>query len=226
MGTFTLDTLAQMVRRRLLSADVPVAADGSAEWQPLSNLVAVPMLPVEPSLTAVTPGPTAGTEAAEEKPVARHLCEGLLKLLDRLTGLPALPRPPLRRMADELFRTHTEAEADALLSGRELSAALPVPAPWLFSRVLGYGLLAGALLMWALNTFANPKLIPGELFFFCVTVPVATLVFLIELCGLVHPPPTLPRGSKGGTGIADGGLFSRSSSRPSSACVTIIPAPL
>jgi RsiW-degrading membrane proteinase PrsW (M82 family) len=89
-------------------------------------------------------------------------------------------------MAEELFRTHTEAEADALLSGRELSAALPVPAPWLFSRVLGYGLLAGALLMWALNTFANPKLIPGELFFFCVTVPVATLVFLIELCGLAR----------------------------------------
>lgn len=164
-GPHTLAELENLVRSRQLNPDVLVAASGAANWVSLRRLLAP-----EPSKMGIGHSRDSFRAASSQK--------GVFSFLDSISGLPPAKPLPWRQIGKKCFATNSEADAETIfLSGSKEEAV-----PWVFSRILVGGLVAMGALFWALSTFANLKLIPGFFFVGCVTVPLATLVLIIELC--------------------------------------------
>lgn len=167
LGPNTLRELADAARCGDLPSDVLVAARGDSEWRPLNSLI------------------SCGAGVSEHKARRNVSNSGstgdgsIFSFLDRLTGLPRTRNLHWGAILSAIFRVHSDDEAGQAFSPKADSMGTP----WMFSRILLGGLLAGALFYWSLIHFGNTKLIPGLLFFSCVTIPFATVTFLIELCG-------------------------------------------
>lgn len=169
-GPLSLAELNQYVAVGRLNAEVLVAASGDADWVPLRTLIA--------------PGPkdSGGGADAQRLLRKRRSQKGVFSFLDGVTGLPPAKALPWRQIGKKCFATNSEADAESIfLSGSHEEAV-----PWVFSRILIGGLIAMGALFWALLTFANFKLVPGFFFVGCVTVPLATLILIIELCTASH----------------------------------------
>jgi len=163
-GPFSLELLRKSVVRGELNADVLVAASGDADWVPLKTLlVSLPNIQVS---------------GHSRKRSRNSDTQSVFSFLDHVTGLPSAKTLPWRQILKKCFASNSEADAETIfLSGSNGEAV-----PWVFSRILVGGLIAIAALYWALFVFGNLKLIPGFFFVGCVTVPLATLILLMELC--------------------------------------------
>jgi RsiW-degrading membrane proteinase PrsW (M82 family) len=163
-GPFSLELLRKSVVRGELNADVLVAASGDADWVPLKTLlVSLPNIQVS---------------GHSRKRSRNSDTQSVFSFLDHVTGLPSAKTLPWRQILKKCFASNSEADAETIfLSGSNGEAV-----PWVFSRILVGGLIAIAALYWALSVFGNLKLIPGFFFVGCVTVPLATLILLMELC--------------------------------------------
>lgn len=164
-GPLSLAELNQYVVSGRLKADVLVATSGDTDWVPLRSLLA--------------PGPNTGVQGQSQRPKrVRSSQKNLFSFLDGITGLPSAKPLPWRQIGKKCFATNSEVDAETIfLTGSNEEAV-----PWVFSRILVGGLVAMGALFWALSTFANFKLVPGFFFVGCVTVPLATLILIIELC--------------------------------------------
>jgi len=163
-GPFSLEMLRESVVRGELNAEVLVAASGDANWVPLKTLLV--------SLSNIQ------VSGHSRKRSRNSDTQSVFSFLDHVTGLPSAKTLPWRQILKKCFASNSEADAETIfLSGSNGEAV-----PWVFSRILVGGLLAIAALYWALSAFGNFKLIPGFFFVGCVTVPLATLILLMELC--------------------------------------------
>ncbi|MGZ0654433.1 PrsW family glutamic-type intramembrane protease [Coraliomargarita sp. W4R72] len=164
-GPHSLGELRGLLSSGSIDANVLVAASGDAKWVPLQSLLALFLD------SAAVPARKQALQAAAPP-------KGLFSFLDCISGLPPAKSLPWKEIFKKSFAVNSEADAEAVL----LSGYSGQSVPWVFSRILVGGLLSMVILLWALETFSNLKLIPGFFFVGCVTVPVATLVFLMELC--------------------------------------------
>ena len=172
VGPFELEKLVELAKGGIIPADTLVTANGDDTSTPLNTLTEILSSDTEQAEADLTAEPNAVWEAA-------------LTLLDRISALPRLKTVPWRRVLDQVCKKHPEAEADKLFNSQTSKPGTP----WVFSRILFYGFAAATLLLWALTNFGNPILIPGFMFFSCTVVPVATFLFLIELCGADKATP-------------------------------------
>lgn len=164
-GPHSLIELHRMFISGQLSADVLVAASGDAEWVSLKELL-------------ISSSNIASSTGVPKSPRGRNKQKSIFSFLDYVSGLPSAEPLPWGKIAQKCLATNSEANAESIfLSGSNAEAV-----PWVFSRILVGGLVAMAALYWGLNAFGNPNLIPGFFFVGCVTVPLATLVLLMELC--------------------------------------------
>jgi RsiW-degrading membrane proteinase PrsW (M82 family) len=173
LGPNTLVELATAAGTGHISSGVLVAALGDSDWRPLSSLVA---------REAANCGGVRSVDSrvnSEGNSPMRNDRGSLFSFIDSLTGLPRTKNLAWSAILLAIFRVHSDDDAAQAFPPQSDS----VGTPWVFSRLLLGGLLAGALFYWALLQFNNTKLIPGLLFFSCVTIPFATVTFLIEMCG-------------------------------------------
>ncbi|MBT62046.1 MAG: hypothetical protein CML13_02390 [Puniceicoccaceae bacterium] len=164
-GPYSLADLRGLLSSGRIDTKVLVAASGDEKWLPLHSLLAVAPYPATNTVHRQDRRPTGSPK-------------GLFSFLDCISGLPPAKSLPWKEIFKKSFAVNSEADAEAVL----LSGNSGQSVPWVFSRVLVGGLLSMVSLLWALETFENLKLIPGFFFVGCVTVPVATLIFLMELC--------------------------------------------
>lgn len=164
-GPYTTEDLRGLYASGRIDSEVLVAASGDERWVPLKSLLG--------TNSHAAKGNVGGQ-------ARRHVDSqrGLFSFLDSISGLPPSKSLPWKAILKKSFAVNSEADAEAVL----LSGNSGQSVPWVFSRVLIGGLLSMIALLWALGAFGNLKLIPGFFFVGCVTVPVATLIFLMELC--------------------------------------------
>lgn len=163
--------------------------EGMTAWQPIHETIdlANVQLPPEPPVTPspVTPPPVVPPpiDPVEPDGVFRRI---FLNNIDRVSGLPPVTHLPWQRVTEEVFSNHSEAEVEAIFQPDSSGGV-----PWFFSRVLAYGLIASILLLWGLYEYGAVaiNLVPGYFFIACTTIPIATVVFIIELCGARHVSP-------------------------------------
>lgn len=164
-GPYYLDDLRDLVSAGNLSGDVLVAASGDEYWRPLSQLLHI----------------SRGQSRRRIKTHAQSYPEkGLFSFLDRISGLPPAKSFPWKEIFRKSLALNSEADAEAVFLARESIHTVP----WVFSRILIGGLISILCLLWTLETYGNTKIVPGLFFIGCVTVPVATLVLLMELCNV------------------------------------------
>ncbi len=173
LGPNTLVELATAAGSGDVSSDILVAARGDSEWRPLSSLIACGAT-THGEVRSVNPRASGARNSPQ-----RNDRGSIFSFIDSLTGLPRTKNLAWSKIFLAIFRVHSDDDAAQAFSPQSDS----IGTPWVFSRILIWGLLAGALFYWALFEFENTKLIPGLLFFSCVTIPFATVTFLIELCG-------------------------------------------
>lgn len=173
VGPFELEKLVEMARNGIIATDILVTETGSDTAAPLNKV------------TKVAPEEKDQDSGAKSPEEPHAVWDGALGLLDRITGLPRLKTVPWRSVLDQICKRHPELEADRLFNSQTSKPSTP----WIFSRILFYGIAAAVLLLWALTNFENSRLFPGFLFFSCTVIPVATFFFLIELCGADKATP-------------------------------------
>lgn len=168
IGPFSRERLTALLKNGILPPHTKVVVNNSVEQMILANIVELP-----PGEKDVASDKTQTTDTDS-------FYSSFLSVLDRITGLPRLHSLPSKLVVDEVLKKHSHQEAENIFNAQNSEGGIP----WLFSRILLLGLLAGFLLLWGMEQFGNPRLLPGYLFFWCTVIPVATFVFLLELCGL------------------------------------------
>lgn len=162
-GPHSIDELRGLVSSGHLNLDVLVAASGDSNWISLRTLlVSLPdtQAPGSPRKRSNTRG-----------------TQSVFSFLDPVSGLPSAKTLHWRQIGKKCLATNSENDAENIFVAGNNGEAIP----WVFSRILAGGILAMAVLYWALDTFNNGKLIPGFFFVGCVTVPLATLILFMEL---------------------------------------------
>lgn len=162
-GPHSIDELRSLVSSGHLNLDVLVAASGDKNWVSLRTLLV--------SL------PNTQTSSSSKKRSSNRGTQSVFSFLDPISGLPSAKTLHWRKIGKKCLATNSEKDAEGIFVAGNNGEAIP----WFFSRILTGGILAMAMLYWALGTFDNAKLIPGFFFVGCVTVPLATLILFMEL---------------------------------------------
>ncbi len=108
--------------------------------------------------------------------------------LTSLTGVENLEGFKLKELFSEVFRKHTSEELeDYFTIGTPgttpsiLQVDTSWPKPWVFFRTFIGALIVYILFLWAWNEFHNVNLIPGLIMVGSFAVPLATLIFFVEV---------------------------------------------
>ena len=111
------------------------------------------------------------------------------KLAD-LVGVKRLEGFSLKKFFSEVFKRHSDEEMEAIFTCGRTGTPSPVPeggdgwpAPWIFSRVLAFTLLAyfAMLAISAIFFCYSVYFVVGLVFFGCFAVPFATVILFFEL---------------------------------------------
>ena len=110
------------------------------------------------------------------------------KGMSAVTGVKSSEKFDLKAMFQEVFRKHTDEEAEAYLAVGTRTTTPPItlvsasaPKPWLFWRIMLLLFLSslGLWIMWV--HFENPYALPGLMVLGTTVVPFAVLIFFYEL---------------------------------------------
>jgi protease PrsW len=107
---------------------------------------------------------------------------------NNLIGLEDLKDFKLRSIFSQVFKKHSPSEMeDQLVTGtiRNTPALTEIEIgwakPWLFFRLLALSIILDFVLIMCFHTFPNLNLLPGIIFIGSFAVPIATLVFFLEM---------------------------------------------
>lgn len=127
-----------------------------------------------------------GLETAGVK--AEKVFSGIAEKVSNASGLEKLEGFSIKKLFSEVFRKHTPSEIEEHFAAGTASTTPELsevqvgwPTPWAFFRVLTLACLAALGFYWAITIFNNPKLIPGWIFVGCFGMPVAALIFFMEV---------------------------------------------
>lgn len=130
----------------------------------------------------------APRERAQPAKSSQSIIDSATEQLNGWTGQRSTVKINLRSMFSEVFKSHTEREAEALfIAGTDTTtpslkavSASPVR-PWLFSRVLLLLVLVVALLFGAVYLLGGEKMYTGMIFMSALTVPFSLLIMFFEI---------------------------------------------
>lgn len=128
------------------------------------------------------------TTAPPHEKVSTSLLDSATTQLNSWTGQRRKVPIKLGNMFSEVFKTHTEAEAEALFIGGtqtttpslEIVSDSPVQ-PWLFTRVLAVFGLTIAILAGSLFLFNGEKMYNGLIFMSALAAPFSLLIMFFEI---------------------------------------------
>lgn len=132
----------------------------------------------------------AGIEAEAETTSVKggNLWVGLADKVGEASGLEKLEGFSTAKLFREVFRHHSPEEAEDHFAVGTSRTTPPLhhvhpgwPTPWAFLRVVTFSLILSFVFYWAIGRFQNPILIPGWIFVGCFGIPLAVMVFFIEL---------------------------------------------
>lgn len=128
--------------------------------------------PVLPGLPDNQPAP-----AAQDRPFAP------VDAIDDVIGVERLKGFSLKNFFSEVFRRHSDEEAEAIFScGNAGDVRIDGwPVPWVFGKALLLSLTVFAGFLFASYHFNNSKLYPGLIFVGSFAVPLSTLILFFEL---------------------------------------------
>jgi protease PrsW len=143
----------------------------------------------EASGTAVTPASAPAQVAVAMHPHHRHsLIESFTTRLNSIAGTEKLDGFSLKEMFSEVFkrRPADEMEEYFVVGTPKTTPAIEYvqtgwPKPWFFARVLIFLTIAYVVLLFGLNEFRNPNLVPGLLFLGTFAAPLAVVVLFFEM---------------------------------------------
>ena len=105
-----------------------------------------------------------------------------------IIGLDELKDFKLRHIFSHVFQKHSFSDMEEQLvtgTSKNTPAITEIETdwarPWLFSRLLAIALIVSVLLLIGFRTFGNPKLLADLIFVGSFAVPLATLVFFLEM---------------------------------------------
>lgn len=117
-----------------------------------------------------------------------NLWVGIADKVGDASGLEKLEGFSTSKLFREVFRHHSPEEAEDHFAVGTSRTTPPLnhvnpgwPTPWAFFRVVTFSLILSFIFYWAIGRFQNPVLIPGWIFVGCFGIPLATMVFFIEL---------------------------------------------
>ena len=178
MGPYDMAQLKDMISRGELLKDVMVWADGMPEWKAFSEVAG----------TTVDVKDLAKNSALKTKDSALKAVKKMDSLVGNAAGLGTLDGFRWGAFFSAVFKKHTDEEVYEIFncgtpfstpSIRDISTAWPTP--WLFTRMLVYGLLLTLLFYVGMTRFANEKMVPGFIFFAAMAVPFAVFIMFYEL---------------------------------------------
>lgn len=177
-GPYPREEIISLIQANQAGAADLVWKEGMSHWTPVSQTAEFRRYcvsqPVERTQNA-NPSRTGGPNT-------------LIRKLGELTGLGTLDGFSLKIFFSEVWRKHSQGEAEkifdagTLLTTPDLSKVkLSWPRPWLFSRLLFISSFLTVILYVGIFRFENDFLIPGWVFVGCFMVPFAAMIFFYEI---------------------------------------------
>lgn len=137
---------------------------GNSIWR--SNKV------VEPGIAALTPG--------GQKNFTQHFSSFI--------GLEGLHDFKLKHIFSEVFKKHSLVDMEEQLvtgTSKNIPSITEIEVgwarPWLFARLLVVSAVLIGLMIIGFRMFSNPKIVPGLMFVGAFAMPLATLIFFLEM---------------------------------------------
>ena len=119
---------------------------------------------------------------------AKHIAEKLSGHLTSLAGVEKLEGFSLKELFGEVFRKHSKEEMEEYFTvGTPATTPLITdvdttwPRPWVFFKTFIGALIVYILFLMGWNEFENINLIPGLIIMGSFAVPIATLIFFVEI---------------------------------------------
>ncbi len=119
---------------------------------------------------------------------AKHIAEKLSGHLTSLAGVEKLEGFSLKELFGEVFRKHSKEEMEEYFTvGTPATTPLITdvdttwPRPWVFFKTFIGALIVYVLFLMGWNEFENINLIPGLIIMGSFAVPIATLIFFVEI---------------------------------------------
>ena len=127
----------------------------------------------------------------KESPVAALTPGGnknLVQHFSNVLGLEGLKDFKLKYVFSEVFKKHSLVEMEEQLvtgTSKNIPAITEIEVgwakPWLFARLLLVSAILIALMIIGFRMFGNPKIVPGLMFVGAFAMPLATLIFFLEM---------------------------------------------
>lgn len=177
-GPYDLEQLKKMILAGELANDVMVWTEGQSEWKPFSQVVSKP---VDVKALAVN-------SALKTKDSAIKAVKKMDSLVGSAAGLGKLEGFRWGAFFSAVFKKHTDDEVYEIFNSgtptstpsiQDISTAWPTP--WLFTRMLVYGISLSILFYIGYVHFKNPNMIPGFIFFSSMAIPFAVFIMFYEL---------------------------------------------
>lgn len=132
------------------------------------------------STKAVEPSPVAALTPGGQKKFTQHF--------NNFIGLEGLKDFKLKHIFSEVFKKHSLVEMEEQLvtgTSKNIPSITEIEVgwakPWLFARLLVVSAVLIGLMIIGFRMFENPKIIPGLIFVGAFAMPLATLIFFLEM---------------------------------------------
>ena len=177
-GPYDVAKLKELITAGEFANDVQVWTEGMSEWKAFSEVVGKPVDVKE----------LAKNSALKTKDSAIKAVVKMDSLVGSAVGLGKLEGFRWGAFFSAVFKKHTDDEVYEIFncgtpfstpSIRDISTAWPTP--WLFTRMLVYGVLLTVLFFVGCIHFKNPNMVPGFIFFASMAVPFAVFIMFYEL---------------------------------------------
>lgn len=177
-GPYDVTKLKELITAGELANDVQVWTEGMPEWLPYSQMEAKTM-----DVKAL-----AMNSALKTRDSALNAVKKMDSLVGSAAGLGKLEGFRWGAFFSAVFKKHTDDEVYEIFncgtpfstpSIRDISTAWPTP--WLFTRMLVYGLLLTLLFYVGMTRFTNMNMVPGFIFFAAMAMPFAVFIMFYEL---------------------------------------------
>lgn len=180
-GPYIETALHAQVSAGLLPAHVMVWAEGMPEWKAYNLVFSQKEETAEATVQKTAPSGSA--RKAAMKAVTK-----VNSLVGDISGLETLEGFSWKKFFSAVFRKHSDEEVHEIFNcgskhnTPSLDQISPTwPTPWLFTRMLVYGIVLACLFWWGEEKMGNILLFPGFIIFSAMAVPFAVSVLFFEL---------------------------------------------
>lgn len=207
VGPLSREDLRRMATSGLIARDCLVQCDGSPEWRPASSVDGLSFPPLN-AAGAVSPSGAAslasGVQPSSPQPAPHpqsqaphdpglgNFVNGLGARIGALVGTDHVRTEHVGGLFSRVLKRHDGQEVEEIFSAG-LPSTTPAladvdavhPAPWIYSRVLGFFGIAFLGLFIGWSEYRNLNLIPGLLLIGSFAFPVGVAIFFFE-CNVVR----------------------------------------